>query len=201
MTPMDLHKDLLRVVYPCTRCLSFGFEGPAGNPSYFKFPATIGATGPAPLLFVGINPRITPDNRDLHDRLMAGKLAFARLALNRDGEAPYISPGCRERHYHWHMRVVQSLFGLDAKFEDHAAVTELFLCATPKAKHLMPIIADSPCANLYFERVFLKVRPALVLPVFPDVLNYFQRLARAGNQNGFLLALGGHTACVVHIPH
>jgi hypothetical protein len=203
MALTDLHKALLREVYPCTLCRSFGFEGPAANEPYFKFPPTIGAEGEAPLLFVGINPRRLPGNRypgnqDLHDRLMKSKSAFANLAQNWNGGNRYIAPGCAEKFYHPQMKVVQLLFGKDAKFEKHAAATELFFCATPHAKNLP--IEESPCADLYFERVFLKVRPIVVLCVWQSVLRYFQRRAGALNQNGFLLTIGGHSALVMHLP-
>ena len=135
---------------------------------------------------------------DLHNRLMNDKWAFADLARNQDGEVPYIAVGCREKFYHWHMRVVELLFGKGAKFEDHAAVTELFFCASRNAKQLP--IADSPCANFYFERVFLKVRPIVVFCVWKSVLKYFQKRARTWDRNSFLLTLGDHTALVVYIP-
>jgi hypothetical protein len=106
----DSHKALLREVYPCTHCQSFGFKGHEDNKPYFKFPPTIGAEGEAPLLFVGINPRISsgshyPGNEDLHNRLMGSKDAFAALAQNRDGRDRYIAPGCAEKFYHRHMKV------------------------------------------------------------------------------------------------
>ena len=196
---MDGHKELLRAVYYCDRCpSSFGFTRPAADAPYFKFPATIGAQGPASLLFVGINPRISADNRDLHERLMQSKTEFSKLAQNRDGNNPYIEHGCRERHYHWHVRMVRALFGEQAKFEDHAAVTELFLCATGNAKKLP--VSESPCAKLYFERTFLKVRPILILPVWPSVLGYFQKIAKAPGEKCFQLTLGGHSALVAYLP-
>ena len=201
---MDLHKALLRDVYTCSRCQSFGFTAPAVNAPFFKFPATIGATGHAPLLFVGINPRIDEPNarsgnRGLHEKLIGSKKAFADLACNRDGDESYIAPGCRERHYRWHMAVMQFLFGQDARFEDHAAVTELVLCASRNSEKLA--VADSPCANRFFDTVFLKVRPLVVFCVWKSVLPYFQRRAGAWNQNSFLLTVADHTALVVYLPH
>jgi hypothetical protein len=129
---------------------------------------------------------------------MKDKKAFENLAQNWDRGNRYIAPGCEEKHYRRHMAVVQSLFGKDAKFEEHAAVTELFFCASPSSRNLP--IEESPCADIYFERVFLKVRPILVLCVWPRALGYFQKRAGALNQNGFLLTIGGHSALVMHLP-
>jgi hypothetical protein len=45
-------------VFHCLHCDRFGlpFVRDATG-KFYRFPPTIGATGPAPLLFVGINPR------------------------------------------------------------------------------------------------------------------------------------------------
>src|SRR5438045_5903038 len=103
---MSDHQDLLNTVYACDSCpAEFGFRRPEGGGPYFKFPPTIGALGRAPLLFVGINPRISPDNEDLHRRIMADERQFARLADNRTGGGLYIAPQCGEKHYHAHVRV------------------------------------------------------------------------------------------------
>jgi len=108
----DSRKALLREVYSCTRCRSFGFRGPADDKPFFKFPPTIGTEGETPLLFVGINPRISasdhyPGNEDLHNRMMGSKAAFAALAQNWYGGSRYIAPGGVEKFYHRHMAVVR----------------------------------------------------------------------------------------------
>jgi hypothetical protein len=56
------------VVYACARCdaRTFGFELAEPGAGYYKFPATIGATAAAPVLFVGINPRRSASNARLH---------------------------------------------------------------------------------------------------------------------------------------
>jgi hypothetical protein len=154
---------------------------------------------------VGINPRISDgtnprvlDNEALYQRIMKEMVEFAALAENRDGPRPYIAPGCAERHYHRHIEIVQKLFGAQVKFEDFAAVTELFFCATKDSEGLP--IAESPCARKFFERVFLKVKPVIVCCVWKSVLRYFQRLARAGNRTSFVLTIGGHSALVIEMP-
>ena len=90
------------------------------------------------------------------------------------------------------------MFGEQARFEDFAAVTELFFCAKLNAKGLN--VSNSPCADQFFERVYMKVRPLMVFCVWPPVVSYFQRIARVGNERSFLLTLGGHTAMVVEMP-
>ncbi len=198
-------EKLLQDVRDCDCCTGFGFKRPATGGPYLKFPPTIGAAGRAAILFVGINPRISDasepgvlDNEAMYHRIMADPQEFAALARNRDGKERYIAPGCPEKHYHRHVAIVQKLFGSEAHFEDCAAVTELFFCATRDSEGLP--IAESPCAARYFERVFLKVRPLVVCCVWKSVLRYFQRLARAGNQSTFVLTLGGHSALVIEMP-
>jgi hypothetical protein len=63
---------------------------------YFKFPATTGAVGAAPVLFIGINPRRSVSNAGLHRDVMASERAFRLLSANRVPDAagrdagPYI---------------------------------------------------------------------------------------------------------------
>src|SRR5215213_8653406 len=134
--PSSPQRELLRDVYQCVQCPEhYGFTRPEPDKPYFKFPPTIGAEDQADLLFVGINPRKTY-NSELFQRLMSDEDAFLSLARNRDGQQAYIIRGGKERHYYHHMAIVEALYGKDAKFEDHAAVTELFLCATADSKTL-----------------------------------------------------------------
>lgn len=197
---MNSYPQFLSEVYSCKCCpAEYGFTSPTPDDPYFKFPPTIGALGRAELLFVGINPRISMDNHQLHERLMAQKAAFAALAENQDGDQPYISRGCEEQHYHHHVAIVESLFGKNARFEDHAAVTELFYCATTNAMHLPQ--GATPCADLYFDRVFLRVRPRLVICVWKTALNYFRRRAGVVAGENLLVTIGGHSAVVVFLPH
>ena len=192
-------KELLRDVYQCTQCSErYGFTRPEPNKPYFKFPPTIGAEGQADLLFVGINPRKTY-NTELFKRLMSDEDAFLSLARNRDGQQAYIIRGGKERHYHHHMAIVEALYGKDAKFEDHAAVTELFLCATTDSKTLPRDV--NPCAERYFDRVFLKVRPKVVICVWKTPFDYFRNRCGARPNQDFRLTIQGHTAAVILSPH
>lgn len=151
---MTEHEALLEEVRGCDLCKErgLGFDRQDGTGPFFKFPPTIGATGQAWFLFVGINPRKTPDNADLHERIMRHRHEFIKLAKNHDDQLAYIAPGCKERHYRRHIAFVQRHCGPDAKFEDHAAVTELYFCATSNARALPR--EESPCADsLFFEGV------------------------------------------------
>jgi uracil-DNA glycosylase len=156
--------SLLEEVYVCDCCPeSYGFSRPGAGQPYFKFPPIIGAAGPADILFVGINPRISASNRDLHERLAADYRAFHDLSRNWDGDHRYIAPDCREEHYRSHVRIVEGVFGEGAKFESHAAVTELFLCASKDSARLP--IQERPCAARFLQRVVQQVRPKVVVAV------------------------------------
>jgi len=153
-------QSLLRTVYGCQSCPeSFGFSQPVAGRPCFKFPPTIGASGKADLLFVGINPR-RAGNLALHDALMADIGAFEGLARNWDGRQAYIAASGPEPHYWSHVQVVEVVFGVGAKFEDHAPVTELFFCASADSTGLPPV--RSECADRYFETV---LRPGGFVPL------------------------------------
>jgi hypothetical protein len=187
--------ELLWQVYGCDWCkrLGLGFERPDSAHGFFKFPPTIGATGAAPLLFVGINPRRSESNKGLHDAIMKDPAAFEALSRNWVGGQRYIRAG-GEPHYQDHMRVVRGVFGPRANFEDHAAASELLFCATERAKGLP--CATSPCANTYFERVFDQVKPKFVICVGKGVLGYFQAKWGGGD-----CRLCGVVAKVAYIAH
>jgi hypothetical protein len=181
---MNLHKQLLRDVFYCDRCNpAYGFSRPTDDKPYFKFPPTIGASGKADLLFIGINPRISNNNVYLHNKIMADKRSFAALAENRDGNEIYVSKRGKEKHYRHHVEIMEAFYGEGARFEDHAAVTELFFCATPNSSRLPR--DNNPCADLFFDRVFLKVQPRLVICVWKSVFNYFQRRMRINKRENF----------------
>lgn len=189
---------LLRAVYGCQSCPEgFGFSRPAAGRPYFKFPPTIGAVGQADLLFVGINPR-RAGNLTLHDALMADVGAFEALARNRDGQRAYIASDGPEPHYWGHVQVVEGVFGPGARFEDHAAVTEVFFCASASSVSLPPV--RSQCADRYFETVLRLVLPRIVVCVGSRVFRYFRdRYGRAGGAIRLQLSQG--TADVVRMPH
>src|SRR5438552_1806554 len=134
-TPNRWNRSLLDRVFLCTTCPErYGFSRSESGP-YFKFPPTIGATGIADLLFVGINPRFS-GNEPLFERLMRHRETFQDLSQNRDGERAYIAVDGVERHYETHMKILEGVYGKGAKFEEHAVVTELFFCATKEAPPL-----------------------------------------------------------------
>ncbi|HEY1662992.1 MAG TPA: hypothetical protein VGI03_11285 [Verrucomicrobiae bacterium] len=197
---MSLDKQLFRDVFDCDKCNhNYGFNRPTPEKPYFKFPPTIGATGKADLLFVGINPRISENNRNLHHRIIGDKRAFADLAENRDGDKAYIATGCKEKHYHHHMNIVKMFYGEGSRFEDHAVVTELFLCATGNTQKLPR--GHYPCANRFFDRVFLKVQPRFVICIWKRVFDYFQKQAHIVTDENFPITIGGHTSAVIYLPH
>src|SRR5579872_7249358 len=115
---------LLEIAYGCDRCdaARYGFVRPPGGGGYFKFPPTIGATGHASLLFVGINPRRSRSNKALHHETMSSIAAFRGLAGNhipyhgRASESRYIRRHGTEAHYELHMDVVEALYGRGARF-------------------------------------------------------------------------------------
>ncbi len=196
---MSGHQDLLHEVFECKACPeALGFTRLAKGQPYLKFPPTIGAVGKAPLLFVGIHPRLAPDNQAFYQRILRSEQEFASFAENSYRGKPYIGPECKDGDYRPHMQVVQKIFGRTAAFEDCAAVTQLFFCGKIDAKGLK--LSASSCADKYFERVFLKVRPKIVFCVCPPAMAYFQRLAKAEGKKIFFLTLAEHTAVVVEMP-
>jgi hypothetical protein len=61
----------------------------------------------------------------------------------------YIDRHGTERHYDLHVEIVEIAFGVGARFEDHAAVTELLLCASASSR---PVdLTTSPCAKAFLE--------------------------------------------------
>ena len=73
--------ELIHEVYGCELCPGelFGFtRRPNGN-GFYKFPPTIGARREAPLLFIGINPRMTTNLR-LHKETAEHRASFEILA-------------------------------------------------------------------------------------------------------------------------
>jgi hypothetical protein len=154
---------LIDDVYGCEVCPRerFGFVLRPNGGGYYTFPPTIGAAGHAPLLFLGINPRRSKTNLVLHKELADYPGSFRVLAANRvpyngkSGGPRYIAPNAKERHYRPHAKVVTAVFGERAAFEDHAAVTELFLCATEDSSALR--VDTSPCAERYLARVLARI--------------------------------------------
>lgn len=187
-----------REIYNCMLCKRFGFTAPAAQKPFFKFPPTIGAIDEAPILFVGINPRRSSTNLDLHDSLMADVNVFHDLARNRYRGRRYIAfPGGQEVHYNNHARIAGAIFP-GRHFEEVAAVTELFLCAKENSSGL-PVI-ESPCAEQFFDRTIRQVRPSVVIPVGKQALGYFQSRFHQTAEL-FAFAIGDCCARVVPMSH
>lgn len=191
------YSSLLSRVYGCQACPSrFRFtHTPPGGP-YFKFPPTIGAQEKADLLFVGINPRLN-GNVPLFERLMSNREAFDELARNMDRGRAYIRAQGGEPHYEIHMKIVEGIYGTGAKFEDHAAVTELYFCASADANWLPE--EGSDCADEYFGEVLAQVQPKVIICLGERVLGYMQEQYDGGSSRVFRIAGGG--ALVICIPH
>src|SRR5437879_4130633 len=116
---MPCQAELLRNdVFVCEQCAELGpFKRSPHNGRLYKFPPIIGAKGEAGLLFIGINPRRSGTNLELHHWLTESADNFASLACNRraKGEA-YIEADGKEEHYQCHMIVIEGLFGAGTKF-------------------------------------------------------------------------------------
>jgi hypothetical protein len=151
-----------------------------------------------PLLFIGINPR-RKGNEDLFDRLAEHETAFRLLAGNQDGGREYIGLRGTEPHYKPHFDIVREVFGPGARFEDHAAVTELFFCATEDAEPLRRMM--SPCANTYMDAVLDQVKPRAIIAVGETVMRYLRWRFEAEGEDRFEVQLDGAPVQVVRIIH
>jgi hypothetical protein len=135
---------------------------------------------------------------DLHEKLMADIGTFETLAQNWDGRTAYIAARGPEPHYQVHIEIVETVFGCGPKFENHAAVTELFFCASVDSAHLGNV--GSRCADRYFEGVLKLVAPKVVVCVGARVFRYF-RNRYGGEGEKFPLQFGQLMEEVVRIPH
>jgi uracil-DNA glycosylase len=133
---------------------------------FYRFPPTIGAVAQAPLLFVGINPRVSDSNRLLHKTISADYGAFVQLSRNRVGGRPYIGLRGLEKHYTLHATVAKAISPFEP-FESVASVTELHLCASGSSHGLPP--DSSRCAERYFRSILQIVSPTVVLAVGKQV--------------------------------
>lgn len=160
----------------------------------------IGATHPADILFVGINPRYSSSNHNLHDTLMTSKQAFKDLASNRINDAPYIHPFSDEPHYHDHLEIIRRVYDDARAFESCAAVTELFLCATETSGELP--FPENPCAELFLPKVLNIIQPKVIVAVGSRVLNYFKtKPIKHRSSDEIVVSLADHDFPVVKMPH
>jgi hypothetical protein len=164
----------------------------------FRFPPVIGATVASPLLFVGINPRASDSNRHLHEALMRDFATFRALAGNRCRDRHYIGPRGLERHYSAHVQIAERIFPRQP-FDEVAAVTELFFCASQSSQGLRE--PPSPCADKYFERVLGAIRPKIIFAVGrPVEENLASRLFCEGGKE-FVKWGQSERALMLAIPH
>lgn len=192
--------------FDCDDCANkgFGFRCQPGTRRLYKFPTTIGAEGGAALLFVGINPRRSESNAELHERVASDLKAFDELSRNRVFGGPYIATNGKERHYRTHARIAETAMngsGLDrVPFERVAACTEVFLCATEDAT---PGIAaslrtgESPCADKHFWNTLNRVQPHVVIAVGTLVCDFLSRYCQ-GSPPRLNVA---HKPALLAIPH
>ena len=128
---------------------------------------------------------------------MADSAAFAALAGNRVAGCPYIGRGGIELHYNAHVSIVEAAFPGRA-FEEVAAVTELFHCATKNADGLPA--RRSPCARRFLERVIALVRPCVIVAAGATVKGYFRSQWGSGPE-GLHIRVGDQDVPVVTMPH
>ncbi len=184
--PVEL--ALLQRVYSCRECVvkkpKLVSEFTEARPGMFhKFPPLIGCAGKAKLLFVGYNPRRTT-NVAVHDFAVRSLDDFCTLSNNTDHHGQrYIGSSSstfeHERHYDLHNDIVQRVFG--KPFEQVAAVTEMYLCASRDGKKLNT--ETSPCAQLYLSQTIKIANPDYIVTFgsgLPRFFSLFLRELRAG---------------------
>jgi hypothetical protein len=191
-------ESLSRRVFECAHCegarLPFVRDA-AGK--FFRFPPIIGAVGPCPLLFVGINPRVSSSNRQLHERIVRNWVAFETLGRNRVAGDTYIGRPGIERHYALHVKVAQALFPAKP-FDSVASVTELHFCASESSAGLP--LDTSECANRHFGAVLEGVRPRVVFAVGSHVERVLRaNFSRPGGSD--IVTYSGGQAGLVVLPH
>ena len=195
---IETAEAISKSVFECSHCERLGLpfvRNAAGK--FFRFPPTIGSTEPCPLLFVGINPRVSASNHRLHERIVDNWIAFEALRRNRVGSEPYIANRGLERHYNLHVRVATALFPTK-HFESVAAVTELHFCASSSSVGLPQ--ASSVCAERYLRDVFASVRPVVVFAVGSHVERVLLQFGSGHGQSTTVTWSGG-SANVVPLPH
>lgn len=152
-------------VYDCNQCAGQPGFVPGQNGRLYKFPPVIGRQENAEILFIGINPRKDDGNANLHEWAISMPEAFTKLAQNRDqNDQTYIAIGAQEKHYHCHMIVLEGVYAPGIRFEDKAAVTEVYHCANARGVALLND-GCSPCAQNYLARVLDIVQPKVVVAV------------------------------------
>lgn len=139
---------------------------------------------------------------------MANPLSFEMFAGNKvpahgRPRGPYIRSSGSERHYRLHVNLVEAVFGHGSRFEDHAAVTELFLCASEDSTGIQRAVAENrfPCADRYFARVLAQVSPLVVVAIGAPPARYLRRQRIGHPGDAYRIRTGGHEVTVVELPH
>jgi len=184
---------LLQQVYSCRECAiegrSFVSEFSEARPGFFyKFPPLIGGAGRVKLLFVGYNPRRTK-NLAIHNFAMGSFQNFCTLSNNLDHHGQrYVgslkSAPDHEEHYELHDDIVQRVFGVP--FDDAAAVTEMYLCASQDGQRLQT--KNSPCAKRHLMPALNIADPDHIVTFGVGLPRFFGRCVR------------GVRADVLHLP-
>lgn len=175
----------------------FGFSRTASGVPLSKFPPTIGSSGPAPLLFIGTNPRISNTNIDLYAEIMQNPDSFHLLGQDiRHGQS-YLRHGEPGRHYDLHLAITEKAFP-SRPFSAVAAVTELFLCATTDEQALPK--TGSVCSDLYLDRVARQVLPRVIVTVGAKARNYIAG-RRVCTGSPFKARVGDSVVVVAAVPH
>lgn len=127
---------------------------------------------------------------------MGDEEEFAALTGNRVDGRPYVALDGTERHYRLHAQLADVAFPR-RPFEEVAAVTELFHCATEDATEQPRV--GSPCADRYLARVIATVRPRVILAVGKAAEKHLW--PRFGARGGpFRVVIAGVNALVVPVP-
>lgn len=193
MTPEEIRSQ----VFGCTHCETVGLPFVRNSSGkFYRFPPTIGAVGLAPLLFVGINPRVSASNQPLHDTIVDDAVRFGDFARNRVGASTYIGTPGLEKHYALHVRVVHALYP-GALFEQVAAVTELHYCASASSVGLP--LNWSRCADRFFRSVLELISPAVIFVVGARVEQTLR--GQFGSDNDGVLTWSTGRASVIALPH
>lgn len=189
---------LLKDVFECMYCNSLGIAfAQRETGRFYRFPPFIGASkGSSQILFIGTNPRISDSNETLHQIVSGHFGAFADLSNNLYQGQSYIGLYGNERHYKWHAKMVNKLFP-ERKFEDVAATTEIFFCASNSANGLS---SESPCANKFMARVFSLTRPRLTIAVGKVAESYLHKF-RIVKGPILSIRIGNHESYMLSVPH
>lgn len=185
----ELESALHDEVYACDFCVAKrkrfakDFElGADGWPK--KFPPTIGATGESRLLFMAQNPRLTGNY--VLDWAMTSKEDFSSLAANRDQygrdylRSYALKDNKPKEDFYRPFIEIAALAYPGKSFEQVAAISDLYFCATPPndrndSTKRLAFTPNSPCADLYFRRVIAQVRPIAIITKGNLPMHYFRK--------------------------